>query len=406
MSHLEESVSVDLEGAEAREAFAKATSNNAEHVLKSVRFQNFLSGNSNVTKDAMSWVTATVLQVDTMKAEFTVDLELELIYLDDSLKTPADFDPDYDGYVALKEEDVNEIDLVIPRVNLENCNSSRMTFYNVEVNFLTKEVFIQWNWIAIYHETMKLHKFPYDRQLLRIYIEVADINPLKPEDYPLPKRKWPKDNPARVESQLMDFNQTIGSSCVWSETPDPAFETMCTVTVEVERETKFYVVNYTLIIFLIVALNSAVLSFESLDERMQYTASLFLTLVAFKFVMMQSIPPVGYTTYLDRYVLAAFVWLTLGVLANCLRSYVAIEEVLNTTEQKSIDLAIQAVILGSWILLHAIVVFLSLCGGLRQSWKTVYAENNEEVLYGIHTKKSRVPNTKYKEMWGVYNNLE
>ena len=64
-------------------------------------------------------------------------------------------------------------------------------------------------------------------------------------------------------------------------------------------------------IFLIVLSNFSVLAIDPIaaGERIAVTITLLLTLVAFKFVLLEGTPKVGYLTYMDRYVVGAFAFL-------------------------------------------------------------------------------------------------
>ena len=50
-----------------------------------------------------------------------------------------------------------------------------------------------------------------------------------------------------------------------------------------------------------------------LADRQGISLTLMLTAVAFKFVMSSYVPPTSYLTYMDKYMLLAFVYLTLTV---------------------------------------------------------------------------------------------
>lgn len=68
----------------------------------------------------------------------------------------------------------------------------------------------------MYREVLELENFPFDRQLLRIYIEIADINPLAPA-------LWDKNNnedPFVVSTWLNDFAYA-GYQAAWRESLDP-----------------------------------------------------------------------------------------------------------------------------------------------------------------------------------------
>ena len=99
---------------------------------------------------------------------------------------------------------------------LENCDDPQLTYFNLEADFQSGRVYIQYNWVAVYREVLELERFPFDRQLLRIYIEISDVKPLAPE-------QWSKDNdelPFQVTEVLQDFDYA-GYSARWKESMDP-----------------------------------------------------------------------------------------------------------------------------------------------------------------------------------------
>ena len=61
--------------------------------------------------------------------------------------------PEY--FVSISDSQLADLGIVIPRVMLENCDQINETYKNVEVNYVTKEVFVQRNWIATYHEVVR-----------------------------------------------------------------------------------------------------------------------------------------------------------------------------------------------------------------------------------------------------------
>ena len=115
-----------------------------------------------------------------------------------------------------------------------------------------------------------------------------------------------------------------------------------------------------------------------LKERLAYSANLVLTLVAFKFVIVQNAPVISYMTLLDKYNFFAFVVLVLGVLQHAVVSpraallFGVLESDMNT-----VDGVIQLILLAVWLISHILIGVVILCGGFYKSWEAVYAENFE-----------------------------
>ena len=55
-----------------------------------------------------------------------------------------------------------------------------------------------------------------------------------------------------------------------------------------------------------------------MSSRLSTTLTLVLTAVAYKYVVAQMVPPIGYDTILDRYVMLCFIFLSFVAAENCL----------------------------------------------------------------------------------------
>ena len=79
--------------------------------------------------------------------------------------------------------------------------------------------------------------------------------------------------------------------------------------IELTRVPMYYLCNIVLVVFVLVLVSFCVVGvpFEDLADRMSITMTLMLTVVAFKFVIAGMVPPTPYLTFMDKYVLSAFV---------------------------------------------------------------------------------------------------
>lgn len=79
------------------------------------------------------------------------------------------------------------------------------------------------------------------------------------------------------------------------------------------RSCNFYIYNFVVPIFLMVLLSFVSFATECSDfaDRMQIDLTLVLTLAAFKYATAQYIPTMSYLTYLDKYIIASFLYITL-----------------------------------------------------------------------------------------------
>nr|XP_022345195.1 uncharacterized protein LOC111137822 isoform X2 [Crassostrea virginica] len=98
-----------------------------------------------------------------------------------------------------------------------------------------------------------------------------------------------------------------------SSTVHPILHVQC----RVARKIGYFVWNIIFIVFLIIGLTFASYSIEvDSADRLAVNITLFLTAVAFKLVVKQSLPTISYLTYLDLYVLAALIFLALNATQN------------------------------------------------------------------------------------------
>jgi len=102
--------------------------------------------------------------------------------------------------------------------------------------------------------------------------------------------------------------------------PDPVSLTKgeFELTIQASRDPVFYLYNYVSVFYIIVLLNagSVAISVTEIGDRLSFSSSLLLTAVAFKFVLAETLPKVGYQTVMDRYVIMAFLFIAVGSLQH------------------------------------------------------------------------------------------
>lgn len=88
----------------------------------------------------------------------------------------------------------------------------------------------------------------------------------------------------------------------------------------VTRRVGFYMYNVVTPIFLLVSMSfmSFVVELHALNERLSITLTLLLTLVALKYVVAQYLPATSYLTYLDKYILMSFFFMSITTGQNVL----------------------------------------------------------------------------------------
>ena len=139
------------------------------------------------------------------------------------------------------------------------------------------------------------------------------------------------------------------------------------VTVEisffVQRKIGFYFINILAPSFIIVAssISSRMLPTFANQQSLVYT--LMLTIVSLKFATVSFIPKTSVITYLDKYSLISFIWVTIAALHNVVMYQLSFHDYNPTTVQKT-DRAIIYWQLGAWVIFNSSILLL-LCKKIR-----------------------------------------
>lgn len=219
-----------------------------------------------------------------------------------------------------------------PTIVMVNCIDTQLQKFDETVRFNKKTGII---WISYYNtltiaESLELQKFPFDRQLFRILFKSPDAKlvdwKLDTEmlDFPLP-RDAPKDGPqsrARhvVACELKNWFMIDFIVETHQEDNDPASLTKgeFSITIRAERDPKYFFFNFFVALFFIVLANvtSVSISPEFIADRHSLNLTVFLTLVAYKFVLITATPKVGYLTYIDYYVILGYLFTFASAVEN------------------------------------------------------------------------------------------
>lgn len=132
-----------------------------------------------------------------------------------------------------------------------------------------------------------------------------------------------------------------------------------------------------------------------------------LTLVAFKFVIVQNAPVISYMTLLDKYNFMAFVVLVLGTFQHALVSpRAALLFGTSVDDMNTLDIVTQILLLAVWIVAHVLIAVLIICGGFYKTWEAVYAENAEgNVSRAQRSKQQKRKLNARKTFWERANRL-
>ena len=113
--------------------------------------------------------------------------------------------------------------------------------------------------------------------------------------------------------------------------------------IEAKRNYTFFIVNVMVVITLIITLSwtSMLIHPDQLDERLSVTLTLLLTAVAFKFVVVESLPKLSYLTYLDMFLFSALFYLVVVIAESAIVATIPDDETrVNVDRALCIGLAI------------------------------------------------------------------
>ncbi|XP_056005391.1 gamma-aminobutyric acid receptor subunit rho-2-like [Ostrea edulis] len=184
---------------------------------------------------------------------------------------------------------------------------------------------LMWRFKAFFKENLELQHFPIDVQDLTISVSTEkssqEIELL--EDQQSLSSVNTKAFLDASEWSLYNHTETYRDETTVEyarSTVHPILHVQC----RVARRIGYFVWNIIFIVFLIIALTFASYSIEvDSSDRLAVNITLFLTAVAFKLVVKQSLPTISYLTYLDLYVLAALIFLALNATQNAAVKYLA-----------------------------------------------------------------------------------
>ena len=163
-----------------------------------------------------------------------------------------------------------------------------------------------WNlaWVACFKESFELRNFPFDAQTLNIDLRQAS------------GATW--DNYDLVVCGVQ-FHRDAIEQPEWTVlTPkiERCSHMQTKIELRVKRMAQYYVTNVIGILAMLTLLVLTVFAVpvDDLADRMGIVLTLLLTAVAFKFVVADTVPKVGYSTQLDRYMLLNMAFLFFSAL--------------------------------------------------------------------------------------------
>ena len=215
-----------------------------------------------------------------------------------------------------------------------------------------------------FHQMMGLHAFPFDLQKLEITLRLSNRMDMGRTF----TQYCNSDGKAQVEVKdwvkLSEWERFEPHGTAGTDSKGRA---KYTITLPMLRRHRFYVTNVMAIMSAIcfLAFTSFALATEQLAERSSIVLTLLLTAVAFKLVISDSIPKVGYFTVMDYYMNGMFVLLFVisienGIGAAIYQIYPAFAD----AHAHQIDVATLLSVFGLWSSFH--VWFMLTCRRVQQ----------------------------------------
>ncbi|CAE7380348.1 unnamed protein product [Symbiodinium sp. CCMP2592] len=183
---------------------------------------------------------------------------------------------------------------------------------------------LSWRIVGEFGESLELHDFPFDCQDFTVTLcffrackrDELQVRFIDAEASRVPLRVFSLENTWNRPHRLI-----IGPS--FSDPRDNckgAVFPLLHVTVQMQRVPKYYFLNIVVPMCSIVAMSACYTQIKATEiaDRLSTSLTLVLTAVAYKYLVAQMVPAIGYSTWLDWYVLMCWFFLAGIVLENCL----------------------------------------------------------------------------------------
>mmetsp|Transcript_12505 Transcript_12505/g.18355 ORF Transcript_12505/g.18355 Transcript_12505/m.18355 type:complete len:400 (-) Transcript_12505:146-1345(-) len=238
--------------------------------------------------------------------------------------------------------------------------------------------------------------FPFDRQILRI--KLLSNNCLfqrwekNNDDCPMVLRLTEEKWQFQCELKALTDSWRLEDATLEIESNVEDLGSSGTVSIFLQRKSKYFIVNIGFVIFLIMMAQGCLFLFPYNQSRLEFSITLMLTVVVFKFVMQYQIPHTSCLMSLDRYMLFGLCELglrflvdacTLGLLdkpagSGGYRQNCDLEQSICAIDQWA-----TAILSSIWIIVSFVYLALGDCF-LRPSWESLSLENKrcESIVTG------------------------
>jgi hypothetical protein len=223
-------------------------------------------------------------------------------------------------------------------------------------------------------EHFELQHYPIDSQRLYIRILLTDfpisVNQTYLNSFKLLKTKTLIHDEGFTESNTWELEKDIRieEGKTLPERNDGLIYSTINIYLTISRNVGFYIWNVMIptVILVMCSFISFILTIDDLIDSCLITLTMLFTLIALKFSLTQYIQTTSYMTYLDKYILIAFIYISLVILQNVLMY--SLSKLYHNDPDEDGDNHIKTIItinnisafimLGTWIVFNIIVVFI------------------------------------------------
>jgi len=334
--------------------------------------------------EAYLYTKVIVKKIDVPAQEFTVEAYLHVFFW---LKTGT---PSFATAVEGAQED-DEGNLTIPeralplgpRKPIGNCDTfEHLTPPYHKFDSKTGYGKVVYHLTATINERFELHRFPFDRQLLKLKLSLRRESDKFAWHGTYQKQPWIQAPNLRFEYEYRyDHLATVKLAdsvlSQWIQCPprvDLAHTGYAQVQVHLERRSLYYISHLIVPIFLIVLCNlsSFQLDREELEGRINITLTLMLTTAAAQYIVADMLPVTNALTILDKYIMLAYILLTVALVLNV---------IVNKSDEDTADFIDLVSTLGLatiWGTASGIIFVAGYTKGtglLRKSWEDVASDD-------------------------------
>ncbi|XP_050400315.1 cys-loop ligand-gated ion channel isoform X1 [Patella vulgata] len=342
---------------------------------------------SKVREVFVSLIFLKVGEIDTLQETFEADVYIKVRWRECTL--------DHGTNKSLDEASQSE--MWNPKIQIQNIIGSPRTRLSTEVEFTSQReaYIIETRRIkGTFSEHLELHNFPFDVQDLSVLIttELTDNQVNLLEDEKELSRVNPRGFLDAQEWALRDHVEATQDVNLSHEifATKKKYPTL-TFTFIAFRRPGFFIWNIIFVMALISSLSMTTFAipFSGTEHRLQMTATLVLTGVAFKFTASQSLPKIPYLTYLDTHILGCMIILSGACVWHAVISLISPTSLALTLDRAAFGVLVTCLFL--FHLLFGLVVYCKL--RLKKTYydkaEKLYHEKAEAMYPEVYTQKFR-----------------